>query len=62
MFSEENLQYQQVATKYEAVITNYRGSDCALKAQKNLAITCCLDAKADGGAEWDRKTLNRFCR
>ncbi|MHC4158416.1 MAG: tetratricopeptide repeat protein [Planctomycetota bacterium] len=35
----KNLQYEQAAAEYKAIVTNYPGSDYALKAQKNLAVT-----------------------
>jgi outer membrane protein assembly factor BamD (BamD/ComL family) len=35
----KNLQYQQAVAGYKAIVTNYPGSDYALKAQKNLAVT-----------------------
>jgi tetratricopeptide (TPR) repeat protein len=40
-----NLQYQQATAEYEAIIADYPGSDYALKAQKNLAITYILMQK-----------------
>jgi TolA-binding protein len=35
----KTLQYQQAAAEYKTITTNYPGSDYALKAQKNLAVT-----------------------
>jgi tetratricopeptide (TPR) repeat protein len=39
------LQYPQAVAEYQAIITNYPGSDYALKAHKNLAITYILMQK-----------------